>query len=148
MPAPQARNYRRSMTIPEQYKQAVIPHIMVDGAAEAIKFYSAAFDASEYLRLDGDDGRIMHAEIGIHGSALMLSDPAAPFASPTDDGATVALHVYVPDVDSLTIQAVAAGADLLSAPADMFYRARQAMLRDPFGHVWIFLTPIGGADDE
>jgi PhnB protein len=148
MPALQARNYRRGMTIPEQYKQAVIPHIMVDGAAEAIKFYSAAFDASEYLRLDGDDGRIMHAEISIHGSALMLSDPTAPFAPPTADGATVALHVYVPDVDSLTVQAVAAGADLLSAPADMFYGARQAMLRDPFGHVWIFLTPIGGAGDD
>jgi PhnB protein len=135
------------MTIPEQYKQAVIPHIMIDGAAEAITFYTAAFDASEHLRLDGDDGRILHAEIGIHGSTVMLSDPSAPFAPPGADGASVALHVYVPDVNALTAQAVAAGASLLSAPADMFYGARQAMLRDPFGHVWIFLTPIGGASD-
>jgi PhnB protein len=148
MSAPRARRYCRGVKIPEQYQQAVIPHIMVDGAAEAIKFYTAAFDASEYLRLDGDDGRIMHAEIGIHGSALMLSDPSAPFAPPGGDGASVALHVYVPDVDALTAQAVAAGADLLSPPADMFYGARQAMLRDPFGHVWIFLTPIGGTGDE
>ena len=95
------------MTIPEQYKQAVIPHIMIDGAAEAITFYTAAFDASEHLRLDGDDGRILHAEIGIHGSTLMLSDPSAPFAPPGADGANVALHVYVPDVNALTAQAVA-----------------------------------------
>ena len=63
------------------------------------------------------------------------------------DGASVALHVYVPDVNALTAQAVAAGANLLSAPADMFYGARQATIRAPFGHVWIFLTPIGGASD-
>ena len=50
-------------------------------------------------------------------------------------------------MNALTTEAVAAGDGLLSAPAGMFYGARQAMLRDPFGHVWIFLTPIGGASD-
>jgi len=48
----------------------------------------------------------------------------------------------VPDVDALTAQAVAAGAELLTPPTDMSYGARQSMLRDPFGHIWIFLTPI------
>jgi PhnB protein len=108
MLVPRVRLYRRGMTIPEQYKQAVIPRIMIDGAAEAITFYTAAFDASEHLRLDGDGGRILHAEIGIHGSTLMLSDPSAPFGPPGADGASVALHVHVPDVNALTAQAVAA----------------------------------------
>ncbi|MFI9363405.1 VOC family protein [Kitasatospora sp. NPDC053057] len=130
------------MEIPEQYKYAVIPHVMIDGAAEAIKFYAAAFGASELVRLDGDDGRIMHAEISVHGSTLMLGDADAPFSPPGAGGPSVALHVYVPDVDGLTTQAVAAGAELLSPPTDMFYGARQSMLRDPFGHIWIFLTPI------
>jgi PhnB protein len=133
------------MEIPEQYKYAVIPHILVDGAAEAIKFYVAAFGASEYFRLDGEDGRIVHAEISIQGSALMLGDADAPFSPPGGGGAggaSVILHVYVPDVDGLTDQATAAGAELLSPPTDMPYGARQSMLRDPFGHVWIFLTPI------
>lgn len=130
------------MKIPEQYKYGVIPHIMVDGAAEAIKFYVAAFGASEYVRLEGDDGRILHAEISILGSALMLGDADAPFSSPSAGGPSVALHVYVPDVDALTAQAVTTGAELLSPPTDMPYGARQSMLRDPFGHVWIFLTPI------
>jgi PhnB protein len=135
------------VTIPEHYTNAVIPHIMVDGAAEAIRFYTAAFAAAEYFRLNGDDGRIVHAEIGIAGHTVMLGDAEPPFAPPGKAGASVALHVYVPDVDSLTTRAVRAGAELKSAPADMPYGARQSMLRDPFGHVWIFLTPIaaGGA---
>lgn len=130
------------MEIPEHYKYAVIPHIMVDGAAEAIKFYVKAFGASELFRLDGDDGRIVHAEISVRGSTLMLGDADAPFSPTGEGGASVALHVYVPDVDALTAQAVAAGAELLSSPTDMPYGARQSMLRDPFGHIWIFLTPI------
>ena len=130
------------MQIPEQYAHAVIPHIMIDGAAEAIKFYTTAFGASEHFRLHGDDGRIVHAEISIEGSTLMLGDADPPFVSPGAAGASVALHVYVPDADRTTARAVAAGAELLSPPADMPYGARQSMLRDPFGHVWIFLTPI------
>jgi PhnB protein len=130
------------MEIPKHYKYAVIPHIMVEGAAEAIKFYAAAFGASELFRLNGDNGRVVHAEISVQGSTLMLGDADAPFSPPGTAGPSVGLHVYVPDVDGLTAQAVAAGAELLSPPADMFYGARQSMLRDPFGHVWIFLTPI------
>ncbi len=132
----------RRMEIPEQYKSVVIPHVLVDGAAEAITFYGAAFGAVEHMRLDGADGGIMHAEISIHGCTLMLGDAAAPFSPPSAGGPSVILHVYVPDVDALTARAVAAGAELLSPPSDMFYGARQSMLRDPFGHVWIFLTPI------
>ncbi|MEV6012950.1 VOC family protein [Streptomyces sp. NPDC051976] len=52
---------------------------------------------------------------------------------------------YVPDVDTLTATAVTSGAELLTAPTDMPYGARQSMLRDPFGHLWIFLTPITAA---
>jgi PhnB protein len=130
------------MEIPEQYKNAVIPHVMVNEAAEAIKFYVAAFGASEHFRLEGEAGRIVHAEIGIHGATLMLGDTDAPFSPPDAVGASVALHVYVPDVDRLSAQAVSAGAELLSPPTNMSYGARQSMLRDPFGHIWIFLTPI------
>nr|WP_309237269.1 VOC family protein [Actinomadura sp. BRA 177] len=78
----------------------------------------------------------------MQGSTLMLGDADAPFAPPGAAPTSVLLHVYVPDVDALTAQAVSAGAELLSPPADMPYGARQSMLRDPFGHKWIFLTPI------
>jgi PhnB protein len=132
------------MEIPEHHKQAVIPHIMVDGAAKAIAFYAEAFGAVELFRLEGATGRIVHAEVGVHGSTLMLGDAEGdgPVSDPGRVGTSVVLHVYVPDVDGLTTTAVASGAELLAAPADMPYGARQSMLRDPFGHVWIFLTPI------
>ncbi|MFF2197158.1 VOC family protein [Streptomyces sp. NPDC058157] len=133
------------MDIPQHHRQAVVPHIMLDGAAEAIAFYVRAFGAVELVRLEGEAGRIVHAEIGIHGSTLMLGDADVPFSTPNQGGASVALHVYVPDVDGLTATAVGSGAELLTAPADMPYGARQSMLRDPFGHVWIFLTPIASA---
>jgi PhnB protein len=102
------------MEIPGHYKYAVIPHIMVDGAAAAITFYAEAFGASELFRLDGDDGKIIHAEISVQGSTLMLGDAEASFASPGPGGACVALHVYVPDVDALTARAVAAGGTSLA----------------------------------
>jgi PhnB protein len=130
------------MEVPSHYTCAAIPHIMLDGAAEAIEYYADAFGASELFRLGGDDGRIVHAEISVQGSTIMLGDAQAPFSAPGLDGACVALHVYVPDVDALTARAVAADAELLSRPANMPYGARQSMLRDPFGHVWIFLTPL------
>jgi PhnB protein len=57
------------MEVPEHHKQAVIPHIMVDSAAEAIEFYAEAFGAVELFRLEGDAGRIVHAEVGVHQSA-------------------------------------------------------------------------------
>lgn len=131
------------MEIPEQYRYAVVPHLMVEGAAKAIEFYAAAFGATEFFRLTGDDGLIAHAEISIHRSTLMLGDAKDPFSAPGVGGAGVALHVFVPDVDALTAQAVDAGAELLAPPTDMPYGARQSMLRDPFGHVWIVLTPTG-----
>jgi PhnB protein len=129
------------MEIPRHYKDAVIPHIMVEGAAAAIAFYAEAFGASELFRLERE-GRIIHAEISVQGSTLMLGDAEPPCSAPGPGGPCVALHVYVPDVDVLTTRAVTAGAELLSPATDMSYGARQSMLRDPFGHVWIFLTPL------
>src|SRR5689334_23434121 len=129
------------MEIPEHHKKAVIPHLMVDGAAKAIDFYAEAFGGVELFRLDGDDGRIVHAEVAVHGSTFMLGDADVPSSTPQQAGTSVVLHVYVPDVDALTATAVTSGAELLTAPTDMPYGARQSMLRDPFGHLWIFLTP-------
>ncbi|GHC61845.1 VOC family protein [Streptomyces cinnamoneus] len=131
-------------TVPENYRNAVIAHIMLDGAASAISFYVQAFRAEELFRLDGPDGRILHAEISIQGSAIMLGDAEGPvFGAPTAiGGTTVGLHVYVDDVDALVRQAVVAGAELLQPPTDQFHGDRTAILRDPFGHVWVFLTHL------
>ncbi|MEV0091672.1 VOC family protein [Streptomyces sp. NPDC050738] len=130
--------------VPETYRNAVIAHIMIEGARAAIDFYVEAFGAEELFCLNTPDGRILHAEISVRGSTIMLGDAEGPlFSAPTPVGGTnVALHVYVDDVDALTQRAVAAGAELLQAPADQFHGDRTAMLRDPHGHVWIFLTHL------
>lgn len=131
-------------TVPEHYRHSVIAHVMVDGAHAAIDFYGRAFGAEELFRIDGPEGRVVHAEVGIEGSVFMLGDAEGPlFGGPTVlGGTTVGLHVFVADVDALTGRAVAAGAELLSPPADQFHGDRTAMLRDPFGHVWVFLTHL------
>jgi PhnB protein len=126
---------------PERYTRAAVPHVMVRGAACAIDFYRNAFDATELFRLTQPNGDVLHAELGIDQSLFMLGDAAAPFSDPLSAGGTsVGLHVYVADVDALFQRAVDAGATPLQPPQDMFYGDRSAMLRDPFGHVWVFLT--------
>ncbi|MEV6697178.1 VOC family protein [Streptomyces sp. NPDC051453] len=130
--------------VPEAYRNAVVAHIMIDGAAAAIDFYAEAFGAAELFRIDGPDGRVVHAEVSVAGSTIMLGDAEGPlFRAPTAaGGTTVGLHVFVDDVDALARRAVAAGADLLQSPADQFHGDRTAILRDPFGHVWVVLTHL------
>ena len=126
---------------PEHYRDAVVAHLMVDDAAAAIDFYAQALGATELLRIARPDGRILHAEVSVEGWVFMLGDADDPFRSPRAlEGTTVALHVYVADVDARLAQAVMVGALALQTPQDMFYGARTAMLRDPFGHVWVLLT--------
>ncbi|GHJ48283.1 glyoxalase/bleomycin resistance protein/dioxygenase superfamily protein [Catellatospora sp. TT07R-123] len=136
--------------VPDRYRYAVIPHIMVADAVAAIDFYRRAFGARLDSRVDAPGGGVLHAEISIGRSVLMLGDvsveeaESAVFAAPTalGGGTTVTLHVFVPDVDSLTDRAWAAGAEILQPPADMFHGDRTAILRDPSGHLWVFLTHL------
>lgn len=142
--------------IPDRYRYAVIPHIMVDDAAAAIDFYQRAFGAREDFRIDAPGGGILHAEITVGRSALMLGDAGADdgdmasFAPPASLGGrtSVTLHVYVPDVDGLAERAEAAGAEILQPPTDMFHGDRTAVVRDPSGHLWIFLTHVEDVSQE
>lgn len=142
--------------IPERYRHAVIPHIMVDDAAAAIDFYRRAFGAREDFRIDAPGGGILHAEITIGRSALMLGDAsveeaeAGSFAAPASlgGGTSVTLHVFVPDVDGLAKRAEAAGAEILQPPTDMFHGDRTVVLKDPQGHLWVFLTHLEDVTEE
>ncbi|CAL9332723.1 VOC family protein [Streptomyces sp. enrichment culture] len=141
--------------IPDHYRHAVIPHIMVDDADAAIDFYRRAFGAREDFRLQAPGGGILHAEISIGPSVLMLGDAGAEgvgaavwSAPPALGGTSVTLHVFVPDVDELARRAVAAGAELLQPPTDMFHGDRTAVLGDPFGHLWVFLTHVEDVTEE
>ncbi|MFB7462009.1 VOC family protein [Streptomyces sp. NPDC056224] len=136
--------------VPERYRTAVVPHIMVADAPSAIAFYVRAFGAVEEFRIDRPEGGVLHAEIRIGEAVLMLGDTSeGPFtAPPVLGGTSVALHVFVPDVDALARTAVAAGAELVQEPANQFHGDRTAVLRDPSGHLWIFLTHLEEVSGE
>jgi PhnB protein len=135
--------------IPPHYQYSVIPHLVVANGAAAISFYVQAFGAVELSRYTEPDGRIVHAELRIEQSVFMLGEPSSPFVAVDHlPGISTILHVYVHDVDATIAQAVAHDAMLLAPAENMFYGARQAMLQDPFGQIWIFLTQIEDVDAE
>src|SRR5690242_10678081 len=115
------------------------PHLVVAGAADAIKFYQKAFGAKELMKLEGQDGKIMHACVSINDSSVMLVDenPQWKALGPKALGGTpVTIHLVVPDVDASFAQAVAAGATAVVPVADMYWGDRYGVLQDPFGHMW------------
>jgi PhnB protein len=128
--------------IPDGY-HTLTPYFVVNDAARAIDFYRRAFGATELFRMPGPDGRVMHAELQVGDSRLMLSDesPEMGAKSPaTLKGTPVSLLLYVTDVDASFKQAVAAGAKDVAPPADMFWGDRWARVADPFGHEWQIAT--------
>jgi PhnB protein len=127
---------------PDRYRNAIVPHIYVEGASDAIAFYQRAFGAEELFRIAGPDGKILHAEISICDSVLMIGDPDDRlYGEPDTLGrCTAGLHVFTDDNAALLLRAVEAGAEEIQPPTDMFYGANSASVRDPYGHVWVLLS--------
>lgn len=121
----------------------VNPHLVIQGAAQAIEFYKRNFGAEEIERMPGPDGRIMHAMLKIGDSMVMLSDeyPEWDSKSPTTlKGTAAALMIYVPNVDASFAQAVNDKATAQMPVTDMFWGDRYGELTDPFGHRWGIAT--------
>jgi PhnB protein len=128
--------------IPDAYRAAT-PYMIVSDGAKAIEFYKSAFGATELMRLADDTGKVMHAELRIGDSAIMLADefPEMGYRSPQAlGGSPVSILVYVADVDALAARAIAAGAKETMPVADQFDGDRRGTLTDPFGHVWLVAT--------
>jgi PhnB protein len=136
--------------IPEGY-HTVTPYLIVKGAAQALDFYQRAFGAQESVRMPGPEGKIMHAEIQIDDSKIMLADefPQMGAVSPQTIGGTpVGICLYVDNVDALHSQAVAAGAKVERPLQNQFYGDRSATLVDPFGHKWTIATHVEDVSPE
>jgi PhnB protein len=117
----------------------VTPGITVRDAAKAIDFYKEAFGAEELDRMEGPDGSIMHAEIRIGDSIIMLGEenPAWGTKSPlTLGGVHGSLHIYVDDADAAFARAVTAGCEPRYPMEDAFWGDRYGKVADPFGHEW------------
>jgi uncharacterized glyoxalase superfamily protein PhnB len=127
---------------------ALIPHIICDGAADAIEFYKQAFGAEEMMRLPGPDGRLMHASIMINGAVVMMADENKQFGNlgPKALGGTpVTLHLNVANADETIDRAAKAGATVTMPAADMFWGDRYGQVTDPWGHHWSIGHPLPNA---
>ena len=128
--------------IPPGYHTAT-PYLIIKDAAKAIDFYKKAFGATEIMRMADPTGKIMHAEIKIGDSPIMIASkfPQMGVVSPeTLGGSPVSIFLYVEDVDKVAAQAVAAGATTLMPVADQFWGDRYGKVADPFGHRWDIAT--------
>lgn len=129
--------------IPDGY-HTVTPALTVKNGVEMLEFYKRALGARELMRIPGPDGKhLMHAEIEIGDSKVMLSDesPEMGCRAPASVGSvTSSLYVYVEDVDKAFRRAVEAGARSLMPPADMFWGDRFGQVEDPSGHRWGLAT--------
>jgi PhnB protein len=128
--------------IPEGY-HTLTPYLTVRDAARAIEFYKKAFGAEDRGAMKGPDGKIMHAELKIGDSIIMLADEFPQYgvvAPETVGGSSSGLHIYVEDVDAAFDRAVKAGAVTEMPVADMFWGDRYGKLKDPFGHKWSIAT--------
>jgi PhnB protein len=127
------------MTIP--YKpdgySSVSPYLIVRGAADTIAFLVQALGAVELRRFPDPEGRIMHAEVRIGDSVVMIADgndawPPLP----------ANVHVYVPDVDATYQRALAAGGISVQEPVQKQDEDKRGGVKDAGGTTWWIATKV------
>ena len=121
---------------------SVTPYLIARGAAAAIEFYKQAFDATELMRVPAPDGQLMHSELQIGDSHIMMADehPDMGYVSPLTLGKSpVGFMLYVEDADATYDQAIAAGGKPIGPMADKEY-GRSGIVEDPFGYQWYVTT--------
>lgn len=119
----------------------MVPHLVCEGASEAIEYYKKAFKAEEVMRMPSPDGKVMHAHLKISGQDLYLCDPFMQSQGPKAlGGSPVTVSLWTEDVDALFAQAIEAGGTVTMPVADMFWGDRYGKLVDPFGHNWALMT--------
>ncbi len=128
--------------IPKGY-HTVTPGLAVRNADQAMDFYKKAFGAKEKGRMPDPDGKIMHAELQIGNSYIMLGEENPQMNNPSPqslNGTPVGLYIYVKDADKVLNQAIKAGATVTMPMMDQFWGDRAGMIADPFGHKWWIAT--------
>ena len=126
--------------VPEGF-HTVTPQLTLDDAPRAIDWYKQALGAEEIMRAPGPDGKIMHAELRIGDSRVMVNDAVMGGKGPQAlGGSPAALWLYVDDADSLFNRAVGAGAQVRMPIADQFWGDRCGTFSDPHGYSWTVAT--------
>jgi uncharacterized glyoxalase superfamily protein PhnB len=124
---------------PEGYPR-ISPYLYYEDGAAAIDWLTQAFGFRERMRMPGEDGRIMHAELELDGGVVMLAAPQRErFKNPKElEANPSSVYVYVDDVDGHFERAKQAGAEILQEPETQPYGDRHYGARDPEGHEWWF----------
>lgn len=135
---------------PDGY-HSITPYLITHDAAGAIEFYKQAFGATELMRLPGPGGKVMHAEIKVGDSPIMLADEFPDMgihSAKSLGGSPVSLMIYTEDADAMFARAIAAGATEQKPLADQFYGDRSGTIGDPFGHSWTIASHIEDVSPE
>ena len=127
--------------VPKGY-HSVTPFLSIKGADQALEFYKRAFGAVEKFRSPGPDGKIMHAEVTIGDSTIMLSEALR------EPPSVSSMYVYVPDADKAFARAVKAGAKVKVPLADMFWGDRYGSVSDPYSNTWAIATHVEDVPPE
>ena len=129
--------------IPEGY-HSITPQLTCRDAARAIDFYKSVFGATEIMRMPGPNGEVMHAELKIGDSRIMVNDEFPGMTKAPEPSAvhSNSLFVYTEDVNALYSHAVKEGSRADMPLNDMFWGDRYGKFTDPFGHQWGVATHI------
>jgi PhnB protein len=117
--------------------RTITPYLVVPDADAELTFLKAAFDAAEVTCQRNDDNTVMHAEITIGDSLIMLGQAGDQW-----NALTAALYLWVDNVDATYAKALRAGATSQSAPEDKPYGHRNAGVVDRNGITWWIGSPI------
>ncbi len=128
--------------IPDGY-HTVTPYLAVKGAARLLDFLKQAFGARQTELMPGPNGQVMHAEVRIGDSVVMLGE-----ATEEAHRSTAQIYLYVEDCESVYRQALSAGGESMSEPETMFYGDRHAAVRDPAGNTWSIATHVEDVSRE
>lgn len=124
--------------VPEGF-HTVTPYLVVAGVGGLLEFLKSAFGAREIERHTRPDGVVMHAQVQIGNSRIMMGDPTGQ-TQDWQKPLAAALYLYVPDCDEVYASAIRAGAQSLREPADMFYGDRHGGVIDAWGNQWWIAT--------
>lgn len=114
---------------------SITPYLTVQGVARLIEFLEQSFDGKVEERMEGPGGMVMHAQVRIRGSVVMMGEASDQWkALPSQ------IYMYVEDMDELYRRAMAAGGESVRQPTDEFYGDRVGGVKDPSGNIWWVAT--------
>jgi PhnB protein len=121
----------------------ISPYLLYEDGASAMDFIRDAFGFEEVLRSHSPEGRMWHGELRLGDDNVFVGEPGGDYRNPKRLGlTTVAIHVYVDDVDAHCDHARGAGAEIADEPSDQVYGDRRYTAKDPEGHHWTFATRV------